>query len=253
MIKFKFLLIILIMTLLVLFTISNFNGALPLFLWAIVLFLSFLAGCSIEFLVRRDYEKVTKALKSFEEGNYSKSIFIKGKNGKDPLFKAINLLSINVSNKISSLEMGKLHNASILETLIEGVLAVDSEKKIVFANDRFGEILGFKKSDFLGRPYFESLRNSEIIDSIDNVLTKQKSFIEKEVNIFYPENRILKIITKDLVSNKNNRGALLVLYDITEIKKFENMRKDFVANVSHELKTPLTSIKGFVETLLDGA
>ena len=90
----------------------------------------------------------------------------------------------------------------------------------------------------------DHIRNFELEDIFKN--TKEEY---KEIKIFWPKERELRIRTADIINEGEKIGTVAVVQDITDIKKLENMRSQFVANVSHELKTPLTSIKGFAETL----
>jgi two-component system phosphate regulon sensor histidine kinase PhoR len=96
------------------------------------------------------------------------------------------------------------------------------------------------------------IRNNDIAGVISSVLEKGKP-VSCEIALIFPVRRVFEVNATAIFSNAAIDGCLVVIHDITEIRRLETIRKDFVANVSHELKTPLTSIKGFVETLLEGA
>lgn len=132
---------------------------------------------------------------------------------------------------------------AILKSMDSGVVAVDTKHRIIIMNPYAKKIFGIQ-NDIIGKNLMDHIRDFEldsIFDSNDN------SF--KEIKILWPQERDLRIKTADILNNGSLIGTVAVIQDITDIKKLELMRTQFVANVSHELKTPLTSIKGFAETL----
>lgn len=139
-----------------------------------------------------------------------------------------------------------------LNSMIDGVIAVDKDAKITAINPPAEQIFNIPKDAAKGKFFLEVIRNNEIYETIDAVL-KTASGAAREFNLIWPVRKDLKINASPILENSAVMGCLLVIHDITEIRRLETIRSDFVANVSHELKTPLTSIKGFVETLLDGA
>lgn len=132
---------------------------------------------------------------------------------------------------------------AILKSMDSGVVAIDKEFKVIMINPYANKLFGIKR-DIIGENLMDNIRDFEL----ERVL-KDKEPGYKEINILWPEKRTLRIKTTDIISKYDNIGTVAVVQDITDIKKLENMREQFVANVSHELKTPLTSIKGFSETL----
>lgn len=131
---------------------------------------------------------------------------------------------------------------AILKSMDSGVIAVDRNYKVIMINPYAQKIFGIHK-DIIGQNLMNSIRDYELEELFKN---NEES---KEINILWPEKRVLKVKTADIMSDKHHIGTVAVVQDITDIRKLENMRSQFVANVSHELKTPLTSIKGFAETL----
>jgi two-component system phosphate regulon sensor histidine kinase PhoR len=109
-------------------------------------------------------------------------------------------------------------------------------------------------SDFLFRLYYEVIEHKEVINLIEEIFMTEKSVKKQMLLPLRLERKHFEVYGAPIIgTNDEWKGIVLVFHDITELKKLEQMRKDFVANVSHELKTPITSIKGFSETLLDGA
>ena len=141
---------------------------------------------------------------------------------------------------------------AVLGSMIEGVLAIDARQRIVSINHGAAELLGLDPDKSLRRPLQEVVRNPDLrrfaLLAIDC-----REPVEDDLVIRGARDRTIRLRGTALRDVSGEGGAVIVLNDVTDIKRLENMRRDFVANVSHELKTPIASIKGFVETLLDGA
>ncbi|GFZ31433.1 PAS domain-containing sensor histidine kinase [Clostridium zeae] len=131
---------------------------------------------------------------------------------------------------------------AILKSMDSGVIAVDRSHKVIMINPYAEKIFGIDK-DIIGETLMDHIRDFEL----DNVFETSDAY--KEIKIIWPEERELRVRTAEIINDGDHIGTVAVVQDITDIKKLENMRSQFVANVSHELKTPLTSIKGFAETL----
>jgi two-component system phosphate regulon sensor histidine kinase PhoR len=157
-----------------------------------------------------------------------------------------------MQDKIMILEQQVSRYHTILESMVEGVIAVDIATKIISVNPQIEQIFGIPRGEAEGKIFLEAIRNNDIAEIIDRVL-KNNKFISVEITLAWPIQKIFQVNAAPLFEKEKISGCLLVIHDITEIRRLETVRSDFVANVSHELKTPLTSIKGFVETLLEGA
>ncbi len=142
---------------------------------------------------------------------------------------------------------------TILSTLREGIIAIDSHKKVLWLNRAARALLEIQKDGAEGRSIEEVVQDAPLQRFIHQSF-QVGAAQEAELVLARGDERYLRVYANPLILGEDSdRGALLVLSDITKLRKLENVRKDFVANVSHELMTPITSIKGFVETLLDGA
>jgi len=140
---------------------------------------------------------------------------------------------------------------AIFESVSNGVVAVDAQFNILLANSAAKELFGIT-GDVLDKYFLEVFFDSRLDRVLQNVVNKgNKSTITIQTKLEEP--KIVKIDVALLKIDGLTVGAVMLMQDITELHKLEQMRSDFAANVSHELKTPLTSIKGFVETLLEGA
>lgn len=140
----------------------------------------------------------------------------------------------------------------ILNSMVEGVIATDKDTRILAINPTIEKIFNVSQDEAKGRFFLEVIRNNDIAEIINTILNSKES-VSRELTLIWPIQRTFQINASPILEKNAVSGCLMVLHDITEIRKLETMRRDFVANVSHELKTPLTSINGFVETLLEGA
>ncbi|OGB86947.1 hypothetical protein A3H38_06850 [candidate division WOR-1 bacterium RIFCSPLOWO2_02_FULL_46_20] len=135
----------------------------------------------------------------------------------------------------------------VLEGMSEGVLVLDVVGKIVFANQAIAEIFSLANDGFIGKRLLEVIRLVELSDLVEAVRRSGQP-VEREMKLVFPAE-------KNLLGLANLAGdnIAVIIRDITAMKQLESLRSDFVANVSHELKTPLTAIKGYVDTLVAGA
>ena len=141
---------------------------------------------------------------------------------------------------------------AILSALIESVIALDPQGRILFLNPAAENLFDVSSSKAKGRPFLEALRHSPLDDVIRQTLAEQKPQ-RQEITVHAPAEHTLSVHATPVNYGEGQTGVVAALHDISELRKLERVRQEFVANASHELKTPLTAIKGFVETLLDGA
>ena len=134
-----------------------------------------------------------------------------------------------------------------LSALDDGVMILDHDQKLLYANPALARLAGEELSYIIGRQLLEVIRSPELAD-LAAQLSGANQARETEFSLLFPQKLILLASAYPIPE-----GAVVILRDVTEIKRLENLRHEFVANVSHELKTPLTAIRNYVETLLDGA
>lgn len=150
-----------------------------------------------------------------------------------------NKLQVTINDVID--KQNKLE--AILTSMDSGVIAVDKNFRVIMINPYANKIFGIDK-DIIGCNLLDHIRSFELEDILKNTVDEYR-----EIKILSPKERDLRIKTADINNGRQLIGIVAVVQDVTDIKRLENMRSQFVANVSHELKTPLTSIKGFAETL----
>jgi two-component system phosphate regulon sensor histidine kinase PhoR len=186
------------------------------------------------------------------------------------LGRALSETSARLKETISSLSAGQSRTAAILESMAEGVAVVGPDERVVYSNAAFTQILdrgalelGSVELAGRGRKLFELVRQSELLALVKQALAERKR-LETEVTVGTLRPRTFAVTAAPVHAGDNSPGktdesnfepigAVLVLHDISELRRLERVRQDFVANVSHEFKTPLTAIRGFAETLLGGA
>lgn len=164
---------------------------------------------------------------------------------------SVNQLAQSLEKQMQEIELNQQRLSGIVQNLVSGVMLIDQRKLIVMTNPMMEQIIGEK--ELTGKAYYEVLKSFALTQLVDQCLD-QKAFQQEEITIYFPRELILDANVSPILSKTGNiTGVILLLHDITEIRRLENVRSEFVANVSHELKTPVTALKGFAETLLDGA
>lgn len=199
-------------------------------------------------------EKTTDTVTELVNGNYRARIHHRTNGSVAVLTSQINTLA----RKLNELSIHEQIQAEQLSTVINntesGLVLIDEKGYIHLVNSKFISMFGRTSKDYIGYLYYDVLDHEQIHKTVQQTFLYEKHVKNSFTHQIKDKKNYLEIVGAPIFNEKNMlKGAVLVLYDITEFKNLELMRKDFVANVSHELKTPITSIKGFAETLLDGA
>lgn len=214
------------------------------------------AGLGIRYVrkVTQPIKQLATITKKISTGSYPKKIYASVEGEIQELSQNFNTMSERLETAVSELQENNTKMKSILTSMQNGVIALDTENKIILVNPVVEEMFAIRSDDIKGKHIFEVIRNEKLVEILKG-LSCHNEMINSEIEIQHPDYRILSL-RSNIIRLENNPnvsiGLVIILQDVTEIRKLENMRKDFVANVSHELKTPLTSIKGFVETLQSG-
>lgn len=154
-----------------------------------------------------------------------------------------------LGSRVEKLSQDRTQMEAMLSGMAEGVLIVNETGRLQLANDAARHMLGLDES-LAGKHYLEAVRHPEVTKRLAATLTEQTSDATEFALNRDPSKTIMARITPAFSSG--NRGAILVLHDITELRRADQVRRDFVANISHELRTPLTAIRGYVEAILEG-
>ncbi len=162
----------------------------------------------------------------------------------------VNQLADNLEEKNQTILQSNHRLTALLDRLIVGVVLLDDEQQIQMMNPAVHEILG-TGNDVLGHSFLEMSKSYGLVQIIQRTYHNNENQND-EIVIYYPRERIIDVNTL-ILPNNDHKQVMVILYDITEIRRLEKVRTDFVANASHELRTPVTALKGFAEVLLDGA
>ena len=218
------------------------------------LILSLLLVYRISVSITKPIKEIKNAAVDITHGKLNRSINIHSTDEIGELAKAIDFMAASIREKINSIKFKNTTMEAILSSVVNGIIAVDSHRNILFINPIALKMLNITEVDIVGKHLLHVIRNNKIDNMIKNIL-ENRSYEENEITLSYPEEKIFRLYSNAIKHPERDGviGIIIVIQDVTEIKKLEKMRSEFVANVSHELKTPLTSIKGFVETLKSGA
>ena len=189
-----------------------------------------------------ELKEVTKKIAS---GDLNKRAVIYYNDEIGSLARTFNEMADQLEIKISDSLDKQNKLEAILESMESGVIAISSTGKVILINPYAKSLFGIK-SDVIGESISSYIIDHELLMFIRDII----DINSKEIKLLHPVEREIKVKKAPIVNDSgNNIGIVISIQDITDIKRLENMRSQFVANVSHELKTPLTSIKGFSETL----
>ena len=170
----------------------------------------------------------------------------------EELAAALNQSAARLNASISMLTDERNRSSAILSSMIEGVAVISGDERIIFSNAAFSRILGLDDLHHIeGRPLLEVARQSDLLAAIKMALSGHEQ-VTSEIAVGTVRPRSFAVTAAPVQASSHN-GAVLVLHEITDLRRLERVRQDFVANVSHEFRTPLTAIQGFAETLLSGA
>ena len=217
----------------------------------IILLLAGAASLLVSLGISERIERLEEFSRRVAEGDFRP---LPGDGSGDALEKlgaSLNQTAARLDQTIRTLTEERNLSSAILGSMVEGVAVVNGAERLVFANHSFAEILELHALPKSGSAFLEVVRQTEMIEAVRKVLAGEPR-VEAEI-VTGTLRQHFFAATVAAVRAGETSGAVVVLHDITELRKLERVRRDFVANVSHEFRTPLTAIQGFAETLLAGA
>jgi two-component system phosphate regulon sensor histidine kinase PhoR len=168
------------------------------------------------------------------------------------LARAVNRMADDLQGQIARVERDRAEREAIFSAMADGLLAIDKQQNVLFINQPARHLLGVDEARIKGRPVWELVRNDDIIEVLERCLeTEVRSRGESRLHT-EDGDRTVELTAVPMAGTASaNRGCVLELRDVTDLRRLEAVRRDFVSNVSHELKTPLTAMRGYLEAMLE--
>uniref|UniRef100_A0A7C2K019 histidine kinase n=1 Tax=Schlesneria paludicola TaxID=360056 RepID=A0A7C2K019_9PLAN len=202
-------------------------------------------------------EALTRAAQQIAGGESPADVPVHSHNEIGRLAAAFNSMGQQLSSRIHDLqeqrrqsEQNHARLETVLGAMLEGVLAIDVDQRLLFANNAALRLLDLKPTGMIGRPIWEGVRQAAVQELVRQAFAGENP---PRLEFDLPRTHSTVAATVSRLPGDPSPGIVLVLHDVTELRRLENLRREFVQNVSHELKTPLSSISAYADTLLEGA
>ncbi|MDO3377738.1 two-component system histidine kinase PnpS [Geoalkalibacter halelectricus] len=218
----------------------------------VITLLAALLSLAVSRRISRPLEEMKAGVDRFAAGDLDRRLAVDGSEEIHALGQAMNRMAAELDDRIRTVLRHRNEQEAVLSSMVEGVLAVDRDERVIRINQAALRLLGLRDQDIKGRRIQEVVRKADLQRFVSRALAAAEP-VEEDIVLHEGGERYLQAHGTPLHDAREQIGALIVLNDVTRLRRLETMRRDFVSNVSHELKTPITAIKGFVETLLDGA
>ncbi len=196
---------------------------------------------------------ITAVAKAYAEGDFNATVEDAPIREIEELTGTMNRMRAAIIEQINALTNERNQATAIVGSMTEGVIAVDAQGQILLANPAARVLLGFSGPSVIGQGLFEAVRMHEV-QAVVRAVLEERRHSTQDIRLFHPQERILRVHGVPCEgAGVSGPAVVLVIQDTTEHRRYEELRREFVANVSHELKSPLTSIRSLTETLLHGA
>jgi two-component system phosphate regulon sensor histidine kinase PhoR len=220
---------------------------------AIIAIIAAAISLAISRRISRPLEELKAGAERFAEGDMGFRLSVPDSEEMASLAEAMNRTAELLGERIRTIARDRNEREAILSSMVESVFAVDMDERLISMNKAAAQLLEAIPAEAQGRSIQEVIRNTDVQRFVTEVLAASEP-CETEIALHSNGERFLHAHGTKLRDDAGqDMGALVVMNDVTRLRHLENVRRDFVANVSHELKTPVALIKGFVETLQNGA
>ncbi|MDH4036466.1 MAG: cell wall metabolism sensor histidine kinase WalK [Candidatus Krumholzibacteria bacterium] len=215
-------------------------------------FAALLIGLLLARSITQPLLAMTASARAVAQGDFSRPVRIDRNDEIGYLAAALNAMTDRLKSQIDTITADRNMTLAILASMAEGVVAVDRGEYVVHINSAAETILGVDASNARGRRIWELTRVIEVSEALSDAMKENRVRVS-EARISSPQkDQVVQLIGAPLRdANDTLVGAIVVLHDVSDLRQLESVRRDFVANISHELKTPLAAIRGLVETLID--
>lgn len=219
----------------------------------LAVFLSVVLSIGFANRLSKPIQEMTLAAEKIAHGNLYVQTHVTSTDEIGMLGVSLNTMANHLQKQIKEIDESKSKLETVLNYMINGLALINDQGIIELMNPAAEALFDVSARRMKGKSHLEGLRNYKLSDLIEQVLAEGQE-IKAEIVIDILQERVIETSLVPLLTRRGKiLGIVVVFHDITEISKIQKMRTEFVANVSHELKTPVTSVKGFAETLLDGA
>jgi two-component system phosphate regulon sensor histidine kinase PhoR len=213
-------------------------------------FLALAVAVAMRRLISWPLSRVAETAGQMAEGDLSQTLRVYESDEMGKLAQSLNQMAQRLRATLSLVTEEKNRMQAILDSMADGVIAVDGETRVILINPVVEEAFGLNEEASLGKTVLEVVRDYDLDRLFREALDSGRP-VKQELRILTPEPRLFRVHLTPMRGGQ--RGVVALFRDITERRQLEKMRTEFVANASHELRTPLTSIRGFIEALQDGA
>jgi two-component system, OmpR family, phosphate regulon sensor histidine kinase PhoR len=196
-------------------------------------------------------DAVRDVLQQVSRGNYDGRLPATERHFVESLAESLDRMQEHLKSRFTDLQASRDQLRTVLNSMVEGVLALDEAQRVLLVNDSACRLFRIQENASIGRPVWELIRNPQLQQWVNQAFSEHVA-VGGELELVVPPGKFLSVRVVAPISPSNS-GAVVVASDISELRRLEEVRQEFVANASHELKTPLASIKACLETLLDGA
>ncbi len=201
--------------------------------------------------ISQPLEEINRGAQHIAQGEFTTPLPEKGSLEIRTLVRTLNTMAKEIDRRIKTISLQRSEREAMFRSMQEGIIAVDHQERIILLNPTARKFFAISDEHPEKKKITEVLKNDLILEFIHHALN-QKEYLEKELTIQEFAKRYYRFTSVPLLSAEGeNLGTLIVVNDVTKLIRLDRMRQDFVANVSHELKTPITTISGYVETLRD--
>ena len=214
--------------------------------------LALLLGFVVANRITKPLREMAEVADAIASGDYDQRVRVDRHDEIGSLAATLNRMNNQLRDQVETITDDRNKMAAIFSGMVEGVIAIDRNERIVHINIAAERILSLSGEECVGMRIWEATRVREVSEALNAAMRDERVTIG-EVRLTRPQSeQVIQLVATPLRdANEKLTGALVVLHDVSELRQLEAVRRDFVANISHELKTPLAAIRGLVETVID--